>query len=96
MLTTFEDMYETHEQRAQLLAVEGVLLLCNVHFNLPGGNVIQQHSYQLEQEPERRKWRRNFSRRKPLAIKQGEIDLKQTWTQTWQMFPQVGLFVPLH
>lgn len=35
-LTTFEDMYETHEQRAQLLAVEGVLLFCNVHFNLSG------------------------------------------------------------
>lgn len=47
-------MYETHEQCSQLLAVEGVLLLCNVHFNLSGGNVIQQHSYQLEQEPGRR------------------------------------------
>lgn len=46
-------MYETHEQRAQLLAVESVLLLCNVHFNLSGGNVIQQHSYQLEQKPGR-------------------------------------------
>ena len=44
-------MYETHEQRAQLLAVEGVLLLCDVHFHLSGGNVIQQHSHQLEQEP---------------------------------------------
>ena len=44
-------MYETHEQCAQLLTVEGVLLLCNVHLNLPGGNVIQQHSYQLEEEP---------------------------------------------
>lgn len=44
-LTTFEDMYETHEQCAQLLAVEGVLLLCNINFNLSGGNVIQQHSY---------------------------------------------------
>lgn len=48
MLTTFEDMYKTHEKCAQLLAVEGVLLLCNIHFNLSGGNVIQQHSYQLE------------------------------------------------
>lgn len=47
-------MYETHEQGAQLLAVEGVLLLCNVHFNLSGGNVIQQHSDQLQQEPGRR------------------------------------------
>ncbi len=47
-------MYETHEQCAQLLAVEGVLLLCNVHFNLSGWNVIKQHSYQLEQEPGRR------------------------------------------
>lgn len=36
MLTTFEDVYETHEQRAQLLAVEGVLLLSDLHFNLPG------------------------------------------------------------
>lgn len=36
MLTTFEDMYETHEQRAQLLAVEGVLLLSDLYFNLPG------------------------------------------------------------
>lgn len=52
MLTTFEDMYETHKQCAQLLAVEGVLLLCYIHFNLPGGNIIQQNSYQLEQEPE--------------------------------------------
>lgn len=46
-------MNETHEQCAQLLAVEGVLLLCNVHLNLSGRNVIQQHSYQLEQEPGR-------------------------------------------
>lgn len=38
-------MYETHEQCAQLLTVKGVLLLCNVHLNLPGGNVIQQYSY---------------------------------------------------
>ena len=51
MLTTFEDMYETHEQCTQLLAVEGVLLLCNVHFDFSGGNIIQQHSYQLQQEP---------------------------------------------
>lgn len=50
MLTTFEDVYETHEQRAQLLAVEGVLLLSDFHFNLPGGNVIQQHTYKLEKE----------------------------------------------
>lgn len=51
MLTTFEDMYETHQKCAQLLAVKGVLLLSNVHFNLPGGNVIQQHTNQLEEEP---------------------------------------------
>lgn len=44
-------MYETHEQCAQLLTVKGVLLLRNVHLNLPGGNVIQQYSYQLEEEP---------------------------------------------
>lgn len=48
-------MYETHEQRAQLLAVKGVLLLSNVHFNLPGGNVIQQHTNELEKEPRREK-----------------------------------------
>lgn len=41
MLTTFEDMYEAHEQCAQLLAVEGVLLLSNVHFYPPRWNVIQ-------------------------------------------------------
>lgn len=41
VLTTFEHMYETHKQCAQLLAVEGMLLLCNVHLNLPGGNIIQ-------------------------------------------------------
>lgn len=58
-LTTFEDMYETHEQCTQLLAVEGVLLLCNVYFNLSGRNVIQQHSYQLEEEPGGRGWRWN-------------------------------------
>lgn len=46
-------MYETHEQCAQLLAVEGVLLLCNIDLNLSGGNVIQQHSYQLQEEPGR-------------------------------------------
>lgn len=51
VLTTFEDVYETHEERAKLLAVEGVLLRRDVHFNPSGGNVIQQHSYQLEQEP---------------------------------------------
>lgn len=50
MLTTFEDMYETHEQCAQLLAVEGVLLLSDLYFNLPGWNVIQQHTYKLEKE----------------------------------------------
>jgi len=44
-------MDETHEQRAQLLAVEGVLLLRDVHFDLSGGNVIQQHADQLEKEP---------------------------------------------
>ena len=51
MLTTFEDMYETHEQCTQLLAVEGVLMLCNVHFNLSRGNIIQQHSHKLKKEP---------------------------------------------
>lgn len=51
MLTAFKDMYETHQQGSQLLAVEGVLLLCDVHFDPSGGNVIQQHPDQLQQEP---------------------------------------------
>lgn len=40
MLTAFKDVYETHQQGSQLLAVEGVLLLCDVHFDPSGGNVI--------------------------------------------------------
>lgn len=51
MLTAFKDVYETHQQGSQLLAVEGVLLLCDVHFDPSGGNVIQQHTDQLQQEP---------------------------------------------
>lgn len=54
-LTAFEDVYEAHEQRAQLLAVEGVLLLCDVHLHLPAGDVVQQHADQLQQEPGARK-----------------------------------------
>lgn len=59
MLTTFEDMYETHEQCAQLLAVEGVLLLSNVHFNPPAGYIIQQHTYKLQKKPKRQSRVRN-------------------------------------
>lgn len=51
MLTAFKDVYETHQQGSQLLAVEGVLLLCDVNFDPSGGNVIQQHPDQLQQEP---------------------------------------------
>jgi len=51
MLTTLEDVYETHQQRAQLLAVEGVLLLRHVYLDLSAGDVLQQHPHQLEQEP---------------------------------------------
>lgn len=40
VLTTLEDMYETHQQGSQLLTVEGVLLLSNVHFDPSGGYVI--------------------------------------------------------
>lgn len=54
-------MYETHEQCPQLLAVEGVLLLSNVHFNFPGGNVIQQHTHQLEEESGQRRNKLLFS-----------------------------------
>ena len=57
LLTTFEDMYETHEQCAQLLAVEGVLLLRNVYFNPPAGYIIKQHTYKLQKKPKGRwKW----------------------------------------
>lgn len=49
-LTTFEYMNETHEKGAQLLAVERMLLLCNVNFNMSGRDVIQQHPYKLDQE----------------------------------------------
>lgn len=44
-------MNKTHEEGAQLLAVEGVLLLRNVNFDMSGRDVIQQHSYELDQEP---------------------------------------------
>lgn len=43
-------MNKTHEKGAQLLAVEGVLLLRNVNFDMSGRDVIQQDSYQLNQE----------------------------------------------
>lgn len=43
-------MNKTHEKSAQLLAVEGVLLLCNVNFDMSGRDVIQQYSYKLDQE----------------------------------------------
>lgn len=51
-------MNETHEQCAQLLTVECVLLLGNVNFNVPRGDVIQQHSYKLDQESKSPKWGR--------------------------------------
>lgn len=48
-------MDETHKERAQLLAVEGVLLLSHIHFHLLTGDFIQHHTYQLQKEPEGRK-----------------------------------------
>lgn len=47
-------MNETHEKCAQLLAVECVLLLSNVNFNMSRRDVIQQHSYKLDQESKSR------------------------------------------
>lgn len=49
-------MNETHEKCAQLLTVECVLLLSNVNFNVPRGDVIQQHSYKLDQESKSQRW----------------------------------------
>lgn len=46
-------MNQTHEKGAQLLAVEGVLALRNVHFDVSGGDVIQQYPYKLDQESRR-------------------------------------------
>lgn len=43
-------MNKTHEKGAQLLAVERVLLLSNVNFNMSRRDVIQQYSYQLDQK----------------------------------------------
>lgn len=40
VLTTLKDMYKTHQQGSQLLAVKGVLLLRDVYFDPSGGNVI--------------------------------------------------------
>lgn len=67
MLTTFEDMYKTHEQCTQLLAIEGVLLFSYVHFDFSGGNIIQQHSYQLEEEPGGR-WNQTSSERVYMSV----------------------------
>lgn len=47
-------MNETHEKCAQLLTVECVLLLSNVNFNMSRRDVIQQHSYKLDQESKSR------------------------------------------
>lgn len=49
-------MNETHEKGAQLLAVERVLLLCDVNFNMSGRDVIQQHSHKLDQESKTKGW----------------------------------------
>lgn len=60
--TRFEDVDETHEKSAQLLAVECVLLLSHVHFHLLTGDFIQQHSYQLQKESENESQRENMRR----------------------------------
>lgn len=69
-------MYETHEQSAQLLAVECVLLLCYVHFNLSGGNVIEQDSDQLEQEPGTREHSSSEGEKENCGSKKERIEPK--------------------
>lgn len=59
-LTTFEYMNETHEECAQLLTVECVLLLSNVNFNMSRRDVIQQHSYELDQESKSQGLKKGF------------------------------------
>lgn len=51
MLTALKDVDETHEQRAQLLTVEGVLVLTDVHFSPSAGEFIKQNADQLKEEP---------------------------------------------
>lgn len=51
-------MDETHEKCAQLLTVECVLLLSNVNFNMSRRDVIQQHSYKLDQESKSWGWKK--------------------------------------
>lgn len=51
-------MNETHEKCAQLLTVECVLLLGNVNFDMSRRDVIQQHSYKLDQESKSRRWKK--------------------------------------
>lgn len=93
MLTTFEYVNETHKQCAQLLTVEGVLLLCKIHFNLSRRNIIQQDSYQLQQEPEGNKIQVIMEYTKFYT----SVLMVKTYTQpnkpTEQRFPRVGLCV---
>lgn len=49
--TGLEDVDEAHEQRAQLLAVEGVLLLTHFHSQLLCDNVLQENADQLQEKP---------------------------------------------
>lgn len=44
-------MDQAHEQRAQLLAIEGVLLLAHLHPQLLCGDVLEQDAGQLQQKP---------------------------------------------
>lgn len=63
-------MNETHEKCAQLLTVECVLLLSNVNFNMSRRDVIQQHSYKLDQESKsREKKKRDYRRKKKWVLK---------------------------
>lgn len=49
--TGLEDVDQTHEQRAQLLAIEGVLLLTHLHSQLLCDNVLKKDANQLQQKP---------------------------------------------
>lgn len=87
-------MNETHEKGAQLLAVECVLLLCNVNFNMSGGDVIQQHSYQLDQESKIQGG--GIILKKTQFLHQKDSPRLSSLPPTWQRFPQAGISVPRH
>lgn len=94
-------MNETHEKCAQLLTVECVLLLGNVNFDMSRRDVIQQHSYKLDQESKSRRWKKGViggkkkQKTTQFFYQKGPQRLSSP-TPTWQMFPQAGIFVPPH